>query len=309
MPASGLGLCCRATAYHQESVKRTVLWYLLEGGRLLDTAQLYFNHKAVGEGVKEAVARGIPRSEIFVTTKIPPDLFGHNSTTAWISRMLAELDLEYVDLVLLHSARPMVAMAGLWPEDRDFVNYPCKTPSQCRQETWKALAVARDKGKIKNLGVSNFGMQHFEEFKKNGNIKAAPIAVNQLVYNPWVPEWEKDIVKYCHDNGIVMTGYFSLGGQHSTGSTLAWDALDEIAKQHKKSAAQILFRWSLQHGVAVIPGTGKPKHMKDNIQLYDFSLSEAEVSKIDKLGAESKLAYWPDFLNPDKNSKKMIRSE
>jgi diketogulonate reductase-like aldo/keto reductase len=304
MPASGLGLCCRPTAYHQESVKHTVLWYLLQGGRLLDTAQLYFNHRAVGEGVNEAIARGVPRSEIFITTKIPPYLFGANSTTTWVSRMLKELNVSYVDLVLLHAPRPWEAMAGLWAEERDFSNYECKTGPSCREATWRALGAARQRGLIKNLGVSNFGMQHFEEFKKSGALKVAPIAVNQLVYNPWVPEWEKDIVRYCLENNIVMTGYFSLGGAHSTGSTLAWADIADIAKQHKKSTAQILFRWSLQHGVAVIPGTGKPKHMKDNIQLYDFSLSEAEVAKIDKLGAESNLVWVPDVMNPDKTAQK-----
>jgi diketogulonate reductase-like aldo/keto reductase len=276
----------------------------MQGGRLLDTAQLYYNHRAVGEGVREAIARGIPRSEIFVTTKIPPDFFGTNETTAWVTRMLAELNLSYVDLVLLHSPRPTIAMVNLWDEARDFVYYKCKTPRACREQTWRALASARDKGLIKNLGVSNFGMQHFEDFKAAGLHKVAPIAVDQLIYNPWVPDWEKDIVKYCHDNGIVMTGYFSLGGSHSTGTTLEWDVIADIAKQHKKSTAQILFRWSLQHGVAVIPGTGKPKHMKDNIQLYDFSLSAAEMSKIDKLGAETRsMAYIPDLLNPDKGAK------
>jgi len=303
MPASGLGLCCRPTALHQESVRRTVLWYLLQGGRLLDTAQLYFNHRAVGQGVNEAVARGVPRSEIFITTKIPPDLFGFNSTTAWVTRMLNELNASYVDLVLLHAPRPLLGL-GWWAEEQDFVNFACKTGPVCREQTWRALAAARDRGLIKNLGVSNFGTQHFEEFKKSGALKAAPIAVDQLVYNPWVPEWEKDIVKYCLENDIVMTGYFSLGGSHSTGSTLAWDVIADIAKQHNKSTAQVLFRWSLQHGVAVIPGTGRPKHMKDNIQLYDFSLSEAEMAIIDKLGAETNLAWVPDMLNPDKTAKK-----
>lgn len=304
MPASGLGLCCRPTAYHQESVKRTVLWYLLQGGRLLDTAELYFNHKAVGEGVNEAIARGIPRSEIFITTKIPPDLFGTNSTTAWVNRMLGELNVSYVDLVLLHSPRPMVAMAGWWSEEHDFTGYTCKTGPACREQTWRSLAAARVKGLIKNLGVSNFGLSHFEEFKNSGLLKLAPIAVNQLAYNPWVPQWEKEIVKYCQANDIAMTGYFSLGGAHSTGSTLDWDVISDIGKKYSKSTAQVLFRWSLQHDAAVIPGTGKPKHMKDNIQLYDFVLTEAEMAKIDKLGAETNLAYLPDLLNPDRGSKK-----
>lgn len=300
MPASGLGLCCRPTAYHHESVRRTVLWYLLQGGRLLDTAALYLNHEAVGQGVNEAIARGVPRSEIFITTKIPPDLFGSNTTSAWVNRMLKELNVSYVDLVLLHAPRPMISIVGWWSDENDFANYPCKTGPACREQTWRALAAARDRGLIKNLGVSNFGTQHFEEFKKSGALKAAPIAVNQLVYNPWVPQWEKDIVKYCRENNIALTGYFSLGGGHSTGSTLEWDAIADIAKKYKKSPAQVLFRWSLQHGVAVIPGTGKPKHMKDNIQLYDFTLSAAEMAKIDSEAEKSTLAWTPDLLNPDR---------
>jgi len=213
--------------------------------------------------------------------------------------MLKELDLDYVDLVLLHSPKPFLALSGLVSEEGAFSSFACKTPARCREETWKALAAARDRGKIKNLGVSNFGIQHFEEFKKNGLTKIAPIAVDQLPYIPCSPQWEKDVYQYCLDNGIAMTGYFSLGGQQSTGSTLAWDALADIAKQHKKSAAQILFRWSLQKGVAVIPGTGRPKHMKDNIQLYDFTLSEAEMSKIDTLGAKENKAWLPDMMNPN----------
>ena len=98
MPAQGLGMCCRASAYDEETVRRTVLWYLLLGGRHIDTADLYLNHRGVGKGIKEAISRGIPRSEIFVTTKFPARFFGFKTSQNSVNRYLEELGLEYVDL-------------------------------------------------------------------------------------------------------------------------------------------------------------------------------------------------------------------
>ncbi|KAJ1469436.1 NADP-dependent oxidoreductase domain-containing protein [Baffinella frigidus] len=98
MPAAGLGTCCRATAYHDDSVYNTVLWYLLQGGRHIDTAQLYLNHRPIGRAIKEAMQRGVSRDEIFVTTKIEAGSFGTNNAKAWVPQMLEELQLDHVDL-------------------------------------------------------------------------------------------------------------------------------------------------------------------------------------------------------------------
>jgi len=299
MPATGIGMCCRATAYHDESVRWTVLWWLLQGGRLIDTADLYQNHKAVGDGIRLAIARGIPRSEIFLTTKIPPEFYGHNKTQVWVQRMFKELALDYVDLVLLHAPISILAMA-ISALDHDFKHEPCGSAKACREETWRVLAAARKQGQIKELGVSNFGKVHYELLEASGALKEAPVAVNQLNYNPWIPQWEKDLVEFFQGKKVALTGYFSLGGGHSTGSTLNWSALNDMAKKYNKTAAQLLFRWSLQHGVAVIPGTGSPGHMRENLALFDFKLTKEEMTKIDVFGANETLAFLPDLLNPDK---------
>jgi 2,5-diketo-D-gluconate reductase A len=102
MPQNGLGMCCRPTAYDDVLVERTVLWYLLMGGRLVNTAQLYLNHRADGKGIKEAIRRGVPRGEIFVTTELFMSFYGPNSTKEVVPTFLEELGLEYLDLVLMH---------------------------------------------------------------------------------------------------------------------------------------------------------------------------------------------------------------
>ena len=103
LPALGLGMCCRPTAYDDVLVRRTILWYLLLGGRHIDTAHLYLNHRAIGQGIQDALERGIPRGEIFVTTKIFPSQFGYNSTLEMVPKYANELQLDYIDLILLHA--------------------------------------------------------------------------------------------------------------------------------------------------------------------------------------------------------------
>merc|ERR1719443_1391981 len=103
MPANGLGMCCRPTAYDPVSVHRTVLWYLLQGGRHIDTASVYMNHEAVGQGIKDAMARGVPRKEIFLVTKVFPDHFGYQESIQRTEEMVKELGADYIDLVLIHA--------------------------------------------------------------------------------------------------------------------------------------------------------------------------------------------------------------
>eukprot|EP00918_Siedleckia_nematoides_P055433 GHVU01120924.1.p1 GENE.GHVU01120924.1~~GHVU01120924.1.p1 ORF type:complete len:385 (+),score=62.42 GHVU01120924.1:122-1156(+) len=323
MPMTGLGMCCRVTAYHDESVRRSVLWYLLQGGRHIDTAALYLNHQAIGLGIKDAIARGIPRSEMFVTTKIWTTHYNYSLATEWVTDMLRELDLEYVDLVLMHAPRRNMGiypgfvpkwhklwpewsaerkglvwyggLAALWPnyEDEDFKSLGCATAKECRQQTWKALSEARDKGLIKEAGVSNFKIKHLKELAGLG---LAPIAVHQLPYHPWIPKWLQEIVEYCKEQSIAVTGYTSLGGVMGTGKSLSTETLKELSAKHKRSPAQVLQRWSLQKKVMVIPGSGNPAHMKENLEVLDFELTGEEMAQIDALNADQ-LLYVPDFLN------------
>eukprot|EP01129_Flabellula_baltica_P000928 TRINITY_DN1085_c0_g1_i1.p1 TRINITY_DN1085_c0_g1~~TRINITY_DN1085_c0_g1_i1.p1 ORF type:complete len:366 (-),score=72.81 TRINITY_DN1085_c0_g1_i1:718-1815(-) len=281
MPGIGLGLCCRPAAYDDESVRRMVLHFLLEGGRTLDTAHLYLNHKGVGQGIQDAIRAGIPREDIFVTTKIFPDHFG-KKTEDWTEMILEELGLEYVDLVLLHS--PSLSF-GLFDPNKEFNIIGCKTQQECFEQTWTTLTRDRNSGLIRDIGVSNFQIKHLEQIKsiKDG----APIAVNQIQYNPWAPEKQKALVKYCIENNIVLTGYSSLGGLFNKEEALAREAILKIAKKHNKSATQVLLRWSLQSKVSVIPGTKSPKHMRENLEVYNFILSDEEMNIINNLGSDS----------------------
>lgn len=291
MPANGLGTCCRATAYHDESVRRTILWYLLQGGRHIDTADLYLNHRAIGEGIRMAMRRGVPRSEIFVTTKIPPDFFGTDNAEMWMERVLDELGLEYVDLVLLHSPRRWMGVVGGIDEFKACCG--CDSPKECRQQTWRVLSAARDKGLVRNIGTSNFAIHQLDELLY---LKLAPIAVNQLQYHPWVPDWEEGIADHCRKHGIHLTAYFSLGGAINRGYTDLVDDIKEIGKAHNASASQVLLRWGLQRGLSVIPGTGNPAHMRQNLDVYGFSLSDAEMERIKEVGQDkdfsSKFMYF-----------------
>jgi len=272
---------CRPTAYDDELVTRTVLWYLLQGGRLIDGAHLYLNHKAIGAGIREAMKRGVPREEIFVTTKVYPSHFGYNTTLKTASSFLGELGLDYVDLVLMHA--PV-----RFPTNKPWFGECAKlglSNKECRQETFKALSKLREQGLFRSVGVSNFATRHLKEMEELGS----PIAVNQIQYNPWVSQTWLDTFDYCQQKGIQVTAYNSLGGwfQHSAARTI--DALNSLSQKHDRSVAQIMLRWALQSNAAVIPGTGNPKHMAENLSIYSFELSEEDMNVIKELSSDEEL--------------------
>lgn len=294
MPMLGLGLCCRPSAYDFDAVRNSVLWFLVQGGRLLDGAQLYLNHDAVGEGIKDAIALGIPREEIFMTTKIMPGKdFGYKGTTEWVDRMLKELQLDYVDLVLIHFPRNFF---GLFNETTEYkgAGMDCESARECRAGTWKALTEAREKGLIREVGVSNFRPVHMEHIQA---LNLAPIAVHQLQYHPWIPGWYQEIAEYNDKHNIKMTGYFSLGGGINKAKAETVATLNTIADHHNRSKAQIMLRWSMQKGVSVIPGSGNPHHMKENLDTYGFELSPAEMAQIDALASDP-IMDIPEFMLP-----------
>jgi diketogulonate reductase-like aldo/keto reductase len=249
------------------------LWYLLLGGRLIDGAHLYLNHKAIGDGIREATSRGIPREEIFVTTKIFPSHFGYNTTKTLVPTFLNELGLEDIDLVLMH-----------FPKTLPYMATECSklglSQQECRAETWKGLSELRQEGILRNVGVSNFGVKHLQEIE---SLKLAPIAVHQFQYNPWAPSHAVETFEYCQKHGIAVTAYASLAGafQYSKAETV--ETLNELAARHNKSIAQIMLRWALQMHAAVIPGTGNPKHMQENLQVYSFQLSQEDMNAIEGL--------------------------
>lgn len=264
-PMVGLGLCCRPSA-SGDAVRQSVLDFLTLGGRHLDDAELYSNHREVGQGIRQAIAQGVPRSEIFFTTKISMRFFGFEQAVAWVPQMLKEVGLDYVDLVLLH-------WAG---EDNNL----CGTARQCRQETWLALQRFVHTGQIRNLGVSNFGPRQMKDLMGLGDV---PIAVNQLEFHPWIEAPHREAVQFCHQNGIAVTAFGSMGSNRGANQVIGQTLLQELGALHGKTAGQVLLRWAVQKNVTVIPGTGNPDHMKENLDIFGFHLSDEVMGLLDSL--------------------------
>lgn len=280
MPLNGIGMCCRPTAYDDVSVERTIEWYLLLGGRHIDGAHLYLNHEAIGKGIANAMAKGIPRSEIFVTTKVYPSHYGYKTTKSVVEESLRELGLDYLDMVLMHA--PVRMLPGADPSD-------CKglSPADCRKDTWKALSELHGAGIVRNAGVSNFHIRHIEELLElSGEDGVAPVSNNQIQWNPWAPAEWVETVAFCRERNIQITAYNSLGGTMENHKTHTISTLTELSEQHGRSVEQIMLRWALQSGAAVIPGTGNPKYMEENLSIYDFELSSTDMDRIEGLRDE-----------------------
>mmetsp|Transcript_27289 Transcript_27289/g.45896 ORF Transcript_27289/g.45896 Transcript_27289/m.45896 type:complete len:377 (+) Transcript_27289:1553-2683(+) len=271
MPLSGIGMCCRYSAYDDVLVRRTVLWYLLQGGRHIDTAHVYRNHRAVGLGIQDAIDRGVPREEIFVVTKIFPPYYGYQSALDVVPTFLEELGLDYIDMVLMHAPKMPIARNKCKPG---------LSHKECRQETWKALSELREKGVMRNIGVSNFMIHQMQEISE---LSLAPIANNQFQFNAFVPPAQHKIFDYCLENDIAVTAYYPVGGTMEKAKAAKSSTIKHISEKYGKSSYQVLLRWLVQKGAAVIPGTGNPKHMKDNLDVFSWSISSEDMAMMDGL--------------------------
>jgi len=284
MPQNGIGMCCRPTAYDDVLVRRTITWYLLMGGRHIDGAHLYLNHGAIGLGIQDAIQRGVPREEIFVTTKVFPTHFGYNTTLQTVSQFPKELGLEYIDLVLMHGPSTLPLLSNSCTKQG--IN-----ATECRKETWKALSELRDKGLVRNVGVSNFAVKHLKDIQETG---LAPIANNQIQFSPFVPASVQETFEYCQKNNITITAYSPLGGLEH-GKAQAVEVLQLLADKYRVSVAQIMLRWAMQKGAAVIPGTGNPKHMRQNLAIYNFELTDDDMAVLDSLKEEEEAKKFMHF--------------
>jgi len=255
MPVAGIGTYSLKGDTCVNSVKSA----LSQGVRLIDTAYMYGNEKEVGQAIRES---GIPREDIFVITKIYPGEQFKNPEKA-IQDALDKLDIEYIDMMLLHH-----------PGDNDVNAY-------------LAMEKFVQQGKIRSLGLSNWYIEEIDDFISQVNIKPA------LVQNEIHPYYqEREVVKYMHGLGIVMQAWYPLGGRGHTGELLTDETITEIAKAHDKSSAQVILRWDLQNGVVVIPGSSNPEHILENISIFDFSLTSEEMAKIDALNRDEKHDWY-----------------
>lgn len=215
------------------------------GYRHFDTASFYKNEEAVGKAVRES---GISREEMFITTKLwPTDYFWAEKAFA---KSLKNLGLEYVDLYLLH-----------WP-------------TLGKGHAWESLEKLYDQGLCKAIGVSNYSIEQLEVLRKQARIIPA---VNQVEFSPFM--YRSELLAYCQANGIQLEAYSPL----TRGKKLSDTTIEEIAKKYDKTPAQIMIRWSLQHGNVVIPKSSSPTRIAENADVFDFALSEPDMTRINGL--------------------------
>ena len=254
MPIYGIGTYSLTGDTCVESVATA----LNRGVRLIDTAYMYHNEESVGEAVRNS---GIPREEIFVITKLYPNQF--SDSEAAIEEALAKLDIGYIDMMLLHH------------------------PGVGDVEAYLAMEKAVADGKIRSLGLSNWYVEELEEFLPQINIMPA------LVQNEIHPYYqENDVIPYIHNLGIVVQGWYPLGGRGYTAELLGNEVISDIAAAHGKSSVQVILRWNLQKGVVVIPGSSNPNHIQENTELFDFELTEDEMGRINALDRGEKYDWY-----------------
>ena len=246
-----------------EQCKKAVLNAIKCGYRHFDTAQVYQNEQAVGDAIKES---GVPREEIFITTKLWCKSFSGTKAKAGIERSLKRLGVEYIDLMLLH--RPY----------SDYLN------------AWRALENAVKEGKIKSIGISNFNREQTEEILANGQIKPA---VNQVECHPYFQQHE--LRKFFAQNNIVMEVWYPLG--HGDSSLLSEQTFKELSQKYHKNVAQIILKWHTQLGNIILPKSLNTDHMKDNLCIYNFSLSEEDMTKISLLDKNKSYYQTPEWLD------------
>ncbi|MGE7761327.1 aldo/keto reductase [Peribacillus sp. NPDC097895] len=240
-----------------ESVKKAIE----VGYRAIDTAAIYENEEGVGQAISEC---GVPREELFITSKVWNTEQGYESTLQAFDDSLKRLGLEYLDLYLIH-----------WPGKDKYL------------ETWKALEKLYKDGKVKSIGVSNFHVHHLENLLANCEVK--PV-VNQIELHPLLTQVE--IREYCAKHEIMVEAWSPLG----RGNILEEPTINHIAKKHGKSSAQVLIRWHLQHEIVVIPKSITPSRIKENAEVFDFSLSLNEMNQIDALNKNERFGSNPDEL-------------
>lgn len=259
MPLNGLG----TYSLRGETCVKAVKSALASGVRLIDTASAYGNEEEVGRAIREAMEElGLRREEIFVTTKIYPGSEMANPETA-IQACLDRLGLDYVDMMLLHH-----------PDPNDVKAY-------------RAMEQFVKAGKIRSLGLSNWYVKELETFLPQ--VTRTPALVQNEIH-PYYQE--NDVIPCIQDLGIVVQGWYPLGGRGHTAELLGDEVISGIALAHGVSSAQVILRWNLQKGVAVIPGSSNPDHIRENTQLYDFALSDEEMAQINALDRNEKHDWY-----------------
>ncbi|KAI9698264.1 MAG: hypothetical protein M1820_007534 [Bogoriella megaspora] len=243
------------------------------GYRHIDSATVYRNEGPSASGM---LKRGIPRSELFFTSKVPPKSVNYKDAKACVEESLRKTGLDFIDLYLIHA--PYGGRDG-------------------RLGAWRALTEAVEEGKVRSIGVSNYGVHHLQELEEYQEIaederkgKGGILSVNQVELHPWLAR--SDIVQWCENRGVLLEAYSPLVRAQRMNDT----RLLSLAKKHNKTPAQILVRWSLQKGFVPLPKSVTHARIEENADVFDFALDAEDMRSLD-MGDSYKPCAW----DPTKN--------
>jgi diketogulonate reductase-like aldo/keto reductase len=242
-----------------EEVISSVKWALEAGYRSIDTAMIYRNERGVGKALKES---GVPREEIFLTTKLWNDDIRARRTMQAFDESLERLEVEYVDLYLIH-----------WPVEG-------------RKEAWKAMENIYESGRAKAIGVSNFMIEHLDDLLPECTVTPA---VNQVEFHPFLVQ--PHLLKYCREHKIQLEAWSPI----VKGQVMDVPEIQEIGKKYNKTPVQVVLRWDLQHEVVTIPKSVHQERIVANCQIFDFKLSAEDMAVLDNLDEGRRVG--PDPLN------------
>lgn len=257
MPQFGLGVYKMNDA---EQLKQAIKWAIADGYRLIDTAMFYHNEQWVGDAIKES---GIDRKKLFITSKLWNADRGYENTKKAFNDSLKRLGLDYLDLYLIH-----------WPAEGYL-------------ESWRAMVDLYHAGKIRAIGVSNFQPHHLDTLAAHSDV--APV-VDQIETHPLFQQ--KAVHGYLMQHDIAHEAWAPLG--QGKGNILSNPSLKEIAAKYNKTPAQIVLRWHINRGVIIIPKSTHEQRLAENIDIFDFKLTDEEMQKIAELDQNKRLSHSPD---------------
>jgi diketogulonate reductase-like aldo/keto reductase len=257
MPVLGLG----TWQIPKQRVEKAVLIALDAGYRHIDTAAAYNNEAEVGQAVRSS---SIPRSEIFITTKLWNNDHGYQKALAACDSSLERLGMSYVDLYLVH-----------WPVER------------LRDDTWQAMETLLESRKCRAIGVSNYTIRHLKQLLASSRIVPA---VNQVEFSPFL--CQKELLAFCRSNNIQLEAYSPL----TRGGRLDDPGLAAVAAGYGKSPAQVLIRWALQMGVVAIPKASSEKHIRENADVFDFEISAEDMQALASLNSDLRFCWDPSDI-------------
>ncbi|MGY5853629.1 MAG: aldo/keto reductase [Candidatus Thorarchaeota archaeon] len=257
IPILGLGTYLSGAS----RVTQTAILHALGAGyRHFDTAKLYRNEEDIGEAIRQY---SVPREDIFLTTKLWNSDHGYDSTIAACNQSLQKLGVDYIDLYLIH-----------WPV------------TDIRMESWRAMETLLEEGTCRAIGVCNYTIKHLKELLNNADIVPA---VNQVEFHPFL--YQKALLDFCRENGIQLEAY----SPFAKGRKLNEPILASIGEHYNKTPAQVLVRWALEHRLVVIPKSSKKQRIRENADVFNFSITPEDMTVLNVLDENYRSAWDPTF--------------